>query len=204
MGKLYRAERIREWLRAPPPSAEEGGVDSAKASLPAVFILSAPFTTVKVAIFAFLTGLAIYQAFTWKRGLDTSAGLSDSRNVFITFMTGTGFCFLFFLATFSAKDIESLLRFGRTMLGTDHHQQDGSDTNRRQSENKGSGNSEVQGRPQLSPSRRRSADRVVLGDLAAALDFAAQAHIQCAEADRRVAAEYARLSQISNTIHEEA
>lgn len=69
---------------------------------------------VKVAIFAFLIGLSVYQGFTWTRGLDASAGVGDSRNVFITFMAGMGLCFVFFLFTFAIKNIETLVRTGRT------------------------------------------------------------------------------------------
>ena len=82
----------------------------------AVFIISAPFTMVKVSIFSFLIGLTIYQGYTWTRALDSDAGIGASRNVFITLMAGLGFCVIFFIIAFAAKDMETLMRTGRTNL----------------------------------------------------------------------------------------
>ena len=62
VGKLYRPSHIRNWLRLPPPRG--AGEDVRRASLMAVFIISAPFTMVKVSIFSFLIGLTIYQGYT--------------------------------------------------------------------------------------------------------------------------------------------
>ena len=116
VGKRYKPDRIKDWLRLPPSrhDDEHETDDTVKASLSAVLIVSAPFSMVKVSIFSFLAGLAIYQGFTWTRGLDTSAGPLDSRNVFNTFMITTGSCALFFLAVSLAKDVESLLQRRRT------------------------------------------------------------------------------------------
>jgi len=69
---------------------------------------------VKVSIFSFLLGLAIYQGLVWMRSLDSMAGVGDSRKVFITFIIANGVCLLFSLLTFSTKKIENLLRIGRT------------------------------------------------------------------------------------------
>lgn len=41
---------------------------------------------------------------------------------------------------------------------------------------------------------RSAVDEILVTDLVSALQYAAQAHIQCAEADRHVAFEYAKLS----------
>lgn len=203
VGTLYQPDTIRSWLRSPPPS-EENGIDAAKASLPAVFILSAPFTTVKVSIFGFLTGLAIYQGFMWTKDLDTLAGRHDSRDVFITFIVGTGACFLFFWATSTAKSIESLLRIGRTVLGSSNFPTEETLQSKREMKATRTAPSlpPMTGptQPQLSTEihPRFSANRITYGDLAAALEVAAQAHIQCAEADRRVASEYARVLNIQS------
>ena len=82
----------------------------------AVFIISAPFTMVKVSIFSFLIGLTIYQGYTWTRALDSAAGIGASRDVFITLVVGLSFCIIFFIIAFAAKDIETLMRTGRTKV----------------------------------------------------------------------------------------
>jgi len=61
IGKLYHPDQIRNWLRLPPPPGVTEA--DAQASLAAVFIVAAPFSLVKVSIFSFLLGLAIYQGF---------------------------------------------------------------------------------------------------------------------------------------------
>ena len=135
----------------------------------AILITSAPFNMMKASIFAFLLGLAIYQGFTWTRALDPNAGRGDSRNVFITFIVGTGACVLFYLNTFSLKTLEIFLRIGRSKLN---------------------GTSQIP----LGDMGHQVDEVVVRGGLSAALEAAALAHTRCAEADQRVALEYSRAS----------
>lgn len=196
IGKLYRPDKIRTWLKSPPSSRKNDGIEVVTASLPAVFIISAPFTAVKVSIFAFLTGLAIYQAFVWTRSLDTSAGPQDSRNIFIAYIAVTGAFLFFFSVTFSAKSIESLLRLRGLLLGSEPQWEQRPPDRRRQA-NTPDGVSDPPQRPHtLRPMHPRdSADRVVLRDLAGRLAAAAHAHELCAEADRLIALEYAKFSQ---------
>ena len=168
IGKLYSAQMIRDWLSLPPGKGQ-GDRSTPGASLAAILITSAPFNMMKASIFAFLLGLAIYQGFTWTRALDTSAGPGNSRDVFITFVIGTGACVLFYLLTFSLKTLEDLLRIGRSRRnGTT--------------------------RIPLSGMGHQVDEVVVRGSLSAALEAAALAHIRCAEADQRVALEYSRAS----------
>ena len=115
IGKLYRPSHIRDWLRLPPPSGD-GETDVRRASLMAVLIVSAPFTMVKVSIFSFLIGLTIYQGYIWTRALDSAAGIGASRDVFITLVVGLGFCVIYFEIAFAAKNIETLMRTGRTKV----------------------------------------------------------------------------------------
>ncbi|KAG8533560.1 uncharacterized protein KY384_001300 [Bacidia gigantensis] len=180
IGKLYRAQLIRTWLSLP-PKATQGPATPPRASLAAVFILSAPFTMMKASIFAFLIGLAIYQGFTWTRGLDTDAGRYDSRNVFITFIVGTGSAIGFFLFTFSSKIIENLLQIGiiETLLPDDMATPDDA--------------AELE---DWEHRRLGLQDNMPAGGLAAALEASARAHIQCAEADRRLASAYARTPNV--------
>ncbi|KAL8847775.1 MAG: hypothetical protein Q9221_007195, partial [Calogaya cf. arnoldii] len=112
VGKLYNAEQVKGWLILPGPETgtEEGSRGVENTSLAAILILSAPSNMVKVAIFAFLVGLAIYQDFIFTKNLDENTAPGDSRNSFIALMVGTGLCILGLSTTFSAKDIESTMR----------------------------------------------------------------------------------------------
>ncbi len=152
---------------------------------------------VKLSIISFLIGLAIYQGFVWTKDIDTTAAPGDSHDVFITFIVANGPCFLFFFFIFSFKSVEDLLRGARhiddytlNMDTTDSRDFDGSLPP-----------SEAMGQRSMlfqAPSKiaaLNSASQHTVGDLPAALEKAAQAHVQCAEADRLVAMEYAKLSQ---------
>ncbi|KAK0514583.1 hypothetical protein JMJ35_003200 [Cladonia borealis] len=187
VGKLYRPSHIRNWLRLPPPSGK-GETDDRKASLMAILIISAPFTMVKVSIFSFLIGLTIYQGYTWTRALDSSAGIGASRDIFITLVVGLGFCIIFFIIAFAAKDIETLMRTGRTKLDEEEEVkglQPNVDTPLQV----------IQG---SSSRHHQNGDRPVSPrTLAAALDAAAKAHAECAEADRLVA----QLLPLTSTTH---
>ena len=188
IGKLYQPQLIKDWLSLPPEKGQNPDVNpTRKASLAAVFILSAPFNMVKASIFSLLISLAVYQGFTWTRGLDTSAGYDDSRNIFITFMVGTGVCFYFFSFTFLSKTIEDLLRSGPGRIL-----------------NASSYGEEPQSRRYFiddSMHQRHNKDRPSAAQgLHAALEAAAKAHVQCAEAERRVADEYLRASQSGQKI----
>jgi len=107
VGKLYKVDSIRDWLRLPLRRKGSETFESLRPSLAAVIIDSAPFTMVKVSIFAFLTGLTIYEGFTWTRALDTSAAPGDSKYAFVVYMIGTGICSVFFLYSFLVKAVEN-------------------------------------------------------------------------------------------------
>ena len=143
----------------------------------------------KASIFAFLIGLAIYQGFTWTRSLDSSAGQGDSRDVFITYMVGSGTCVLFFLLTFSSKRIESILQLGRGGTGGDYAMNQIPLNDLRHPQPMAT----TLDHP-IHPQHGVDAVMAMEG-LSAALETAAQVHIRCAEADRIVALEYARVSQ---------
>ena len=203
IGKLYKADLIKGWLRLPPTEGtrtESKEDDAQRTSLAAVLIISAPFTMVRVSIFAFLLGLVIYQGFVFTKELDTSAGRGDSRAIFIAIMVATGLCLAFFTFTFSAKDIESTLRIDlmrskkhdhapdvQSELQSNHIEDAGALTKTEE----GLASHQEEGPAHASHSQGQDN----YNRLASALEAAAQAHIQCAEADRQVALEYARLSE---------
>ena len=144
----------------------------------AVLIISAPFTMVKVSIFAFLIGLTIYQGYTWTRALDGGAGTGASRDVFITLVVGLSFCIIFFIIAFAAKDIETLMRTGRTKVDEEEEVEG--------VRSDAAILSQVVQRSSSQP--HQNGDRPVAPrTLAAALEAAAKAHAQCAQADRLVA-----------------
>lgn len=195
VGTLFQPESIKNWLRMP-PSSDTKKYEPSGASLSAILILSSPFNMMKVSIFALLVGLGIYQGFTWTRALDTSAGKGDSRSVFITFLVATGVCFGFFLLTSATKRAEALLRARRTKYqGYDLNDVLREDHTATQ-ESPGPVNDPEPPYPPENSSvhSRHSSDKAVAGGLAAALDAASRAHLQCATANRQVALEYARIS----------
>lgn len=136
----------------------------------------------KLSITALLTGLAVYQGFLWTRGLDTEAGRSDSRDVFITYIVGCGACVLSYVATLSLKALESLIYFENDTVGNTTNIT--LDTR--------SGTSQIPpATAQSMPSLHPTQSGLDIGGLSAALEAAARAHIECAEAERKVASEYA-------------
>ncbi|KAL8783258.1 MAG: hypothetical protein Q9213_004770 [Squamulea squamosa] len=171
IGQLHNPGLIRDWLSSHPGESDGSG-STFKVSLAAAFILSAPFNMMKASIGSFLVGLAIYQGFIWTRSLDTNAGPGDSRKVFIAFMVGAGSCVLFYIYSFSSKMIENILysRFKLDNLWRVREREAGHAPNAQQ---------------------RMENDPAPVG-LSAALEAAAQAHLQCAEAETRVALEYSR------------
>ena len=181
VGKLYNPERLKDWIRLPPPPGPSTRKphDPHSVSLAAVLILSAPLTLVDYSLFSFLIGLAVYQGFIWTRKLDLNAGNGDSRDIFITYVVKFGACLLFYAFALSTKMIENLLRRGR-MSGWDQNI--------------------IMEDMHLSPAQQQYAQSLqhlslpavaenanARVNLATALELAAQAHEQCAEADRRVA-----------------
>ncbi|CAF9911152.1 hypothetical protein IMSHALPRED_009946 [Imshaugia aleurites] len=208
IGKLYQPELIRDWLSAAPPRGPDetapGENKERNASISAIFILSAPYTMMSYAIMAFIVGLAIYQGFVWTRNLDTNAGKRNSRDVFIAYIVSTGFCGLFFSSAGVIKAIEGLLlhdRF-RTKIGSvvshrDHAIRHRDAMEPAQLEEYTSENnvamSTLNAHP--TPQQQGAESGSSYEGLAAALEAAAKAHILSAEADRRVASEYAKLSR---------
>jgi len=224
VGKLYNAEQVKEWLMVPGPESgtEEGTRGMQDGSLAAIFILSAPFAMVKVSIFSFLVGLAIYQGFIFTKNLDNNTAPGDSRDSFIALMVGTGLCTVFFLMTFSAKEIESTIRSRSSRLD-ESSPQHMFDTARETLQAAGEASLEKTSRTTLQLSSNiqeivherepaKEQQRVIIPQdqqeivhecepaseqqrvispqtqaLARLLEAAAQAHVQCAEADRRVA-----------------
>ena len=203
---------IRNWLRvgsrldAIKTHSRKGARMSkdSKASLSAIFLLSAPYSMMSYAILAFIIGLAIYQGFTWTKALDTAAGDINSRNVFIAYIVSTGFCQVFFMSASFIKGIESWVDFGRLRVimpgSMEHHKNENDDTVARLEENAATGtaSNEATSTQVPHPASQQQGPEIEgpYGGLAAALEMAAKAHILSAEADRRVASEYAKLSNL--------
>lgn len=193
IGKLYGPELIRDWLSARdlPDNTQEterGDKKEKKASLSAIFILSAPYTMMTYAIWAFITGLAIYQGFVWTRNLDADAGKLNSRNVFIAYIVSTGFCQLFFGFAGVIKAIEDLLlndRPGESFIEMGNSNKDHNDRHR-----------DSERRSQQEERRQETSAMTPVAPIQTALEAVARAHLLCAEADRRVASEYAQLSRV--------
>ena len=210
IGKLYQAALIRDWLSAAPQSGlDETGRGEKKernASISAVFLLSAPYTMMSYAIFGFILGLAIYQGFVWTRNLDTDAGKINSRNVFIAYIVSTGFCGLFFSFAGVLKAIDGLLLHDRlrmklaasAMSRRNHFDQHSDGERAPQLEGYVTADNIVTPIQNVRTASQEQGPEVgrPYGGLAAALEVAAKAHGLSAEADRRVASEYAKLSRL--------
>ncbi|KAI9705105.1 MAG: hypothetical protein M1836_006888 [Candelina mexicana] len=206
VGKLYRVDLIKEWLKMPPLERFGGGGggasedDAQRTSLAAVLVISAPFNMVRVSVFAFLLGLAIYQGFVFTKGLDTSAAPGSSRANFIAIMVGTGLCSVFFTLTFSAKHVESILMgdlpWGIRPNGLpdaqSHFQTSNIEDNTITETKKNTGT--IQDNQSTHAQQTRVEDHS--NRLAMALEAATRAHVQCAKADRQVALAYAKLSEV--------
>lgn len=67
-------------------------VQEGAASIFSAVILDIPRSMINLSLGAFLIGFAMYFGFLWARGLDTNAGLNDSRDVFITFIISVLCC----------------------------------------------------------------------------------------------------------------
>ena len=193
IGRLYKPTLVKEWLRLPSPTdqAEKSEQDQ-RASVAAMLILGAPFFMVRVAIISYLLGLAIYEGLLFAKNLDTGTTKTQSRDSFITLMVGTGVFFAFFLFVFATKDIESTLSFFYAIGGSPSSVRKNQQSQIVALEDRQSvinGLEEIEGhlsRPfvnQLGSS----------ASLTRALQNAAEAHRQCAEADLRVANEYTAL-----------
>ncbi|KFZ09511.1 hypothetical protein V502_08702 [Pseudogymnoascus sp. VKM F-4520 (FW-2644)] len=57
-------------------------------SASAVITISAPQMLLSTSLCSLLIGFGVYFGFLWTRGLDQTGGLNDSRNIFITYITG--------------------------------------------------------------------------------------------------------------------
>jgi len=198
VGKLYKVDSIRDWLRLPLRRKGSETVDSLRASLAVVIIIFVPFAMVKVSTFVFLIGFTIYEGFTWTRALDTSVAPGDSKNVFVFFMVGTGICSVFFLYISAVKTVEIMIRNAVSSIDigdwTTNHSGDPVPRAKSAVTNKTPAKAQIH--PPLHQQRRTN--RIGAGDLATALDAAAQARVHCVEANRQVAIEYARVSNISS------
>lgn len=211
VGKLYRPDMIRNWLRVGSHgevlkmSSKKAALKTkeSKASLSAIFLLSAPYSMMSFSILAFIIGLAVYQGFTWTRALDTAAGQTNSRNIFIAYIVSTGVFQIFFMSASVFKVIESWVDFGslRPMKpsSAEDRTNENDDAALHLEESLATDTKIIQATSTQNAhpvsQQRGSESEGPYGGLVAALEAAAKAHILSAEADRRVAGEYANLSR---------
>ena len=204
---MFQPELIRDWLSAgaPPEEMEQGGKKERKASISAIFILSAPYTMMSYAIIAFITGLAIYQGFVWTRNLDTDASKTNSRNVFIAYIVSSGFGVVFFSFAGVIKYGENLLLRQRSLKPKlsdsaryEHPRRDCEPCFKLETYPPAPLANTAAAPTQsiyTASQPQDTADESYSSGIAAALEAATKAHILSAEADRQVAMEYAKLSK---------
>lgn len=206
ISKLYHLDLIRDWLSKPPrssPSQTEEQNYRMRASLPALWLVGSPFEMMAMSLGALLAGLGIYQGSIWKSNLNTDTGTAGSRNVFIVFLVALVVCWSSYFFASENKKVESILlddmiaksptRFHRIY---------------RRSPLDGAGPSTLENsRSAHAPQSNESAEKGQASvhdmsgldgpskGLMAALEAAANAQMQSAEASRRVASEYRRMAQ---------
>ena len=213
VGKLYRPEMVRRWLTVGSRWGVPELAKNRKAALSAVFLLSAPYTMMSYSILAFVTGLAIYQGFTWTRNLDTAAGATNSRNVFIAYIVSTGYCQIFFLSVDAMKHIEDWINFGSIRVRPTVSPEEQLREPRRTGGQDQAGDplrmedhpvpDVTINSPSPSPTATESPVQtanagIAVASLSAVLEAAARAHEASAEADRRVASAYRSLYKERN------
>ena len=196
IGKLYGPAQIRQWLTI--PTQQNQRESNPKVSFAALSTVSAPFKMVEYSVMFLLLALAVYQGLIWTKSLDTVAGTNDSRNVFIAYIVGTGYCLEFFISTFVLKTVETVIyRMRRT--GRHLRQRSAAGRNHEQS---GPELGTISDNDLPRQDRHYAADPYPGHDvdesqttgLEAALQAAARAHEQCAKADLQVAQEYTKAS----------
>ena len=136
-------------------------------------------------ILAFIIGLAIYQAFTWTRALDTAAGQTNSRNVFIAYIVSTGVFQIFFMSASVFKVLESWVDFGslrtKKLSSAEDRENENDDTALHLEENLATdtANIEATSTQNAHPASQQRGSEFggAYGGLVAALEAAAKAHI---------------------------
>ena len=193
MGQLYHTDDIRGWLRQ--PHSNDSTETEIQASLAAVFMIEAPFAMAKNSILFLLFGLGTYQGYVWANSLDPTALSGESRDAFIAFFVIIGVCLLFFILTFSGRFIESSLRKNCKCKQIRHDRQEKRHkypSKMQTSELTNEHKVTLSQKQEPLPACNTSEEPQVTG-LVSALQLAARSHIQCSEADNRVALEYAKL-----------
>ncbi|KAL9614015.1 MAG: hypothetical protein Q9167_001495 [Letrouitia subvulpina] len=212
IAKLYDLHLIRDWLSKPPsnsPSQTEEQNYKIKASLPALLLVDSPFELMAMSLGALLAGLGIYQGLIWKNNLNPDSGKAGSRNVLIVFLVALVVCWSSYFLASQNKIIESILlddmikksptRFQRSNQRSQAvaiSSLDGRGTSRLE-------NSRSAHVPQNNVSAEKGQASVhqtsgreeSSNALKAALEAAADAQTQSAEASRRVASEYRKIAQ---------
>lgn len=212
ISKLYHLDLIRDWLSKPPPSSSSQTEEQnyrMRASLPALLLVGSPFEMMAMSLGTLLAGLGIYQGSIWKSNFNPDSGAAGSRNVFIVFLVALVICWSSYFFASENKKVESILlddtitksptrfqRSSRRSQASALAPLDGIGTSR-------SGNSRSAHAPQNNESAERGQASVHgmsgLGEpskaLRAALEAAADAQLQSAEASRRVASEYHGFAQ---------
>ena len=216
IGKCNQPEAVRDWLTAATPNRSEivssvlDKKERKNASLSAIFVLSAPYTMMSYSILAFVIGLAIYQGYVWTTTLDTDAGKTNSRNVFIAYIVSSGFCQLFFASAGVIKTVETrlMLRSSRRRLRewrpgneniVERSPRDGDEPLQLEQLDQATSASHTATSTQkdITTSQHQVPNiESPYRGLEAALEAAAKAHVLSAEADRQVASEYAKLSRL--------
>ncbi|KAK3347103.1 hypothetical protein B0T25DRAFT_485306 [Lasiosphaeria hispida] len=102
-------------------------LDSLVPSPASALTVSAPSVLLSSSLLFLFIGFGIFFGFTWERVLDDLAGSDDSRNVFISYIVGLGFCFLFYAASDTTSHDKTASTTIRGTVGRSLQRFDGGD-----------------------------------------------------------------------------
>lgn len=182
LGMLNEPSRVRLWLsNGHFTSDSEGGRKKRlQASISALQLTRLPNAFLGYGVTCFLTGLGLYLGFAYRQDLDTTPGRNNNEAVLILFLvtascailTGAGWSALKLLEVTYAEEAWETDRQGRLRYVSDAE---------------GEGLPRDHSTETTSLLDRRQGSRSDMDGLAEALEKAAKAHRECAEADREVA-----------------
>jgi hypothetical protein len=100
-------------------------LDSLVPSPASTLTVSAPSMLLSTSLLFLFIGFGIFFGFTWERVLDALAGPNDSRNVFISYIAGLGFCLFIYAASDTTSHDETASTTIRGIVGRSLQRFDG-------------------------------------------------------------------------------
>lgn len=202
IGMLNDPSRVRVWLSNGHFTDPERGQTRLQSSISALQLTRLPNTFLSYAVTSFLLGFGLYLGFAFAHDLDTTPGRNNNEAVLILFLavsacgileTGGWMSWKLFEVSYAEQEL------GMDSAGRVHRAGDISNDADESRSVSGAGKDDASSK-KLQDNVEEDASKASSSSgsqpaLVAALEAAARAHEKCAEADREVALQYARLAQ---------